>query len=364
MEWKTTPDKQTILIAQTGDDEVPGFTLSLFEAGTKQMEMLWSESEQYLLAYALAPNGRSAAIITSATSPRSREDQGIQDIISVINREDRQITPLTNCPNARPEANFTYINRCQTIVSTPDNQSWLWRDIEGVWQGNLEQTPRLLLAHDYFDNDPPRIYHPTDDWSPNGRYQLLLARRFKGRTRWVFDINTQQIMEVPNSIVGLDRLSYWQWTQDNHLFGVRQPNRRDDEADHIAELWRVADGQLLLDASLALFPSPVAEPAPLTDGRFALLINSDQPDKPEARNLYLLTDLQQPLQTVVSLPPLDDRYGTYGQSIQWLPDNSGALYRLPTRETDRTFYIPAEGAVLYEVTALLGPDIADFLWLP
>lgn len=367
--WRATPDRHMVLIAQTAGENKPGFTLSLFTADTRQVRELWSEPDHYLLAYALATNGRDAALITRSTPLDTPEDP---EVIQVIDGETGQITTLADCPYTRPFENDTdnvYIDHCHSLVAVPDGQTWLWRDSEGVWQGELAQPPRLLVPHEYFDNDPPRIYTPTDDWSPDGRYQLLLARRFEGRNRWVLDMITGQNMEVPNSYIELGQLvSYWQWTADNQLFTVRPPRYEEGETDNFAELWHIAAGQLGPDAALML-PNleqiPPAAASQLPDGRFAFIINHTDPATAVTRQLYLITNFDQPPQPLVSLPPLREHWSyTHDQSLTWAPDNSGVLYILPSAKSHQPFYIAADGSILYDLTDLLGINLTDLIWLP
>ncbi len=363
--WRTTPDGQSVLIAQTPDNDQPGFTLFLFQATTRLLQELWSESDTYLFAYALAVDGRSVALITGTTS--SQTGEGVETV-QLINSESGQASKLTDCPNSRQLGNetnsFTYTLRCQSLVAAPDGRTWLWRDIEGVWQGGREQAPRLLVAHDFFEEDLPRIYSPTTDWSPDGRYQLLSAQRFEGSNRWVLDMTTGQTIAVPNSVTGLDKVAYWQWTPDNHLFTVRPPIYINGETDNVAELWQIAGNELVAAASLAL-PDlegvPPAAPSQLGDGRFAFILNHTA----AIGSLYLITSFEQPPQPLVNLPLLSGFWdSTHRQSLTWTPDARGVLYSLPTADTRQLFYIPDDNSTLYDLTPLLGSNITSLLWLP
>jgi hypothetical protein len=50
--WQISSDGQTFLIVQTPSDGRSGFTLSLFDTNTRQLHPFWSESENYLVAFA------------------------------------------------------------------------------------------------------------------------------------------------------------------------------------------------------------------------------------------------------------------------------------------------------------------------
>lgn len=361
--WRMTPDQQTILLAQAHVDSSPGFMLYLFDTNSRELRELWSETDTYLFAYALATDGRSAAIITSTTS---HDEEGGQETIKVIDSELRQAATLTTCPNRRQKSyenrEIDYTLRCTELAAVPHSDTWLWRDIEGVWQGGLNSAPRLLAAHDFFeDSDPALIYSPTHDWSPNGRYQLLSARRFEGGNHWLLDIDTGQATVIENSNFGINPGVIWQWTQDNRLLAVPPPN---GGVDILLELWRIEDGQLVQDVSLTL-PNPnavqIATPSQLPDGRFALIINGAGPN---LGTITLIPNFNTPPQLLTTLMPLEHWGYGYDQSLTWTPDTAGAVYLYPDSQGRRPFYLPADGTILYELTELLGNQITELVWLP
>lgn len=367
--WQVTPDRQSVLIAQTQSNGGPGFTLSLFNAETRQIEERWAETEHYLFAYALAVDGRSLAYITSTTS--SQAGQGVE-VIQLIGDGQDKPSKLADCPNSHSfgsgDNSFIYTTRCQNLVAGADGRTWLWRDIEGVWQGSLEQSPRLLVAHEYDENDPPRIYSATTDWSPDGRYQLLSAHRSEGSNRWVLDMTSGQLIEVPNSTTGLQDVAYWQWIEDNRLFTVRPPVTINGETDNVAELWRIAGAELVLDASLMLPDSagiPPTAPVQVSDGRLAFIHNESNDANVTVPMLYLITEFDQSTQPLIQLPPLRGHWSlAHNQSLTWAPDNSGVLYISPTAQMRQPFYIPVDDPMLYDLSQVWGNQITDLMWLP
>jgi hypothetical protein len=207
----------------------------VFVALSRQVRDLWWVGERFLFGFALAVDGRSAGFLSSTGSLAA--DETVEEI-HVIDNETREARKLADCPNSRlikhGTTSFIYKSRCYRLVAGLDGQTWLWSDIEGVWQGALDQPARFLLAHDYFDNDPPRTYDPTDDWSPDGRYQLLLSRRGEGTNRWVLDMDSGQTIELPLYANSFNRYGQWQWTPDNHLLALREPLFEGEE-DNFAE---------------------------------------------------------------------------------------------------------------------------------
>ena len=360
---KVTPNGQAALVAQSVSDDKPGFTLFLFDTGTRQLRELWSEADLYLFSHALADNGRSAAFVTSTTSFSVWRTNSSPAEIKVIDGETGQITPLAVCPNTREPGSYVHSSSCLSLISAPNSQTWLWADIEGVWQGGIEQPAQLLVPHDYFEDALPRTYSPTTDWSPNSRYQLLLSQSFESQHRWLLDMNNGQTLFVPNSGIDFGASPHWQWTQGNRLLALRPQTSE----GNVLELWRIEGEQLVQDASLSLpehDSTPPTTAVQLPDGRFALIINSTDPSNPATRNLYLIPSFDQPAQALVSLPPLEQWWDAYGQSLSWTPDASGVLYSYPIAETTRPIFIPADGSALYDLTNLLGTDITNPVWLP
>lgn len=365
--WRSTADDQTILIAQTPINEAePGFRLFLFEAASRQVREVWADSEAYLLALAMAVGGSSAAFITS-TAPLQAEE-GVKTV-QLLDLQTGQRTKLADCPISRLVANgttaFTFTTACNHLVAVPDGQTWLWSDVEGVWQGGLQQTSRLLVPHEFFDGDPPQLYVPTDEWSPNGRYQRLSGHRGEGSHPWLLDMLTGQTVELPNYTPGLDYWADWLWTQDNRLLAIRQPIEEGEETN-FAELWHIEEDLLVYEKSVTL-PTyawhPVQAFMQLADGRFAFVLNHNDPTQAASRSLYLMNSLDQSAQPWLSLPPLAGHPGK--QSLIWTPDLSGVLYTLPLNNDGlRPLFSFADDSTLYDLTELLGSDSMEFIWLP
>lgn len=370
--WQATPDKQTVLIVQQSTHDAPGFSLLLFDTNSRQLSELWSESDHYLAGYAISGDGQTVAFINSIPT---LEDASIQEI-KVINIAWEQPVKLADCPNRRQnntgQREVDYVVSCTEVVAVPDSETWLWRDIVGLWQGGLNTQPRLLVENNFFnDNDPPLFYEPTNDWSSDGRFQMIIGRRGEGFYLHVLDIANNQLIEVPNSASGIERVVRWQWAPNNQLVTLQSPDENGKGA-YTAELWHIEAGQFVQDASL-IIPAPThAIPVALTslaDGRFAFIINHADASDAANRNIYQISSFDQPPQAIVSLPPIYT--GENGQSLAWAPNNNGILYVQfiswdpeSSQNIFRPFYIPADGSMLYDLSEILGNHVANFIWLP
>jgi hypothetical protein len=251
------------------------------------------------------------------------------------------------------------------MTAAPDGQSWLWYDVEGLWHGGLEQPPRMLWAHEFFEEDWPRVFRPTSDWSPDGRYHLLWGQQGQVGRYYVFDTVMGSMVETPDYV---DEVFRWLWLGDGRLVVMRHPVNP-GEVGNFVEVWRVEGSELVQDAVLSLPDTGLTSAAGLTelgDGRLAYVHNHNNPSEAETRNIYLITSFDRPPEPWVSLPPLDN--SSAGQSLTWLPNEQGVVYHRFSEVRDREFfYIPADGSVLYDLTDVLGMvanEPARLFWLP
>ena len=369
-DWRVSGDGQTVLVATTAVDEnAPGFTLWLFDVESREISELWSEADAYLSGFSLAADGRTAAFITGMVSAW---EGGGAETVKVIERERGAIMVLSDCSNTisldRGGGLFDYTNHCESVVAAPDGRSWLWNDIVGVWQGEVGQSPQMLVAHEFPADEWPRIYRPTEEWSPDGRYQLLRGRYFEGGSseRFVLDMTTGSTVQLPVYDEILDRFVEWLWTADGRLTVLRQPTFEVEE-DNFAELWRVEGDELVLDASLVLPAVENSQPmgwSDLGDGRLAFVINHSDYSDAATRNLYLIDSFDSPPRPLVSLPPWPSPLFFLERSLTWQPDAVGVIYIMIENGRTRSFYIPADGSILYDLSDILGRDVDWLHWLP
>ncbi len=353
------------LIPGVHPDDLPGFTFYVFDGATSQLEEVWSEPDRFLMAYALSTDGRTIGMVSAGEVSGDDEKKYVIDLIDI---ELREKTPMVSCPNTRPIDHFVYRKPCW-IAAVPNSQNWMWSDIDGVQIGGVDQPARLLVPHVFDGKALPLAFYPTPDWSPDGRYQLLLASRYEGSTRWILDTITGQVIEVPDSVEGTGLMTFWQWTWDNRLVTIK--STADESSDspsakfNLAEWWRVVDGELLREEVVELPRPKNINPVGLTqpaDGQISFIINNNDPADPDLRNIYLLDSANLEVQTVASIPPY---WGLkFQQTLQWTPDTSGILFLVIDWKNSQIFYIPADGGVLYDISEFLGENITQAVWLP
>jgi hypothetical protein len=348
--------RQTILVARDLPVEPPAAELFLIEPSAGISRTLLSPISG-LLDFALSPDGQVVAYTTGEVGATSGS-------VHLLAMDGRQQT-VVSCQliYAQDHGDFVHTSHvgCGTLRWSPDSQTVLWSDVAGVWEGGWRTEPRLLIANEWFADDAPRIYVPTQDWSLDGRYQLVIAHRGKGYSRRVYDRQTGTLIEVPHSITGLGETAYWRWTQDNRLFTVRPPAYFDDETENIAEIWHVEADELLLDESLVILSKEVGQPQrpiQLADGRFAFAFVSNDPLNPEWRGLYIISAMSEPPFKMNGLPPSR----LFDHQLTWLPDGSAAIYH--NLATNQILYVAMDGSPLIDVTAAFGPEVTGVTWLP
>ncbi len=354
LQYSLDAEGKTILVARELTADPATAELVLIERATGQSRVLLGPITG-LADFALSPDGQSVVYTVQD------EDQPTGSVHFLTS--DGATQTIATCQwlyiKDHPDWVYTYDTGCGDISWAPDNQTFLWNDIDGVWAGGLQTPPRLLIANEWFDDDPPRTYYPTQDWSPNGRYLLIQARRGGGITLRILDTNTEAVIEVPYFLSTIDPEAYWLWTQDNRLF-VMRPHRRDETPDNFAEIWRVAETELIQEDALAIprLASEVpAPPAQLDDSRFAFVLTDINQDSGQARGLYFLDDLDTSPQKVNSLPPARFIY-----SLVWLPDGQAAIYHY--FEGNQILFVPTDGSPLIDLTEVMGKEMSNLAWLP
>lgn len=348
--------RQAILAVRDLSTEPAAAELILIEPTTGQIRVLLSPVAG-LLDFALSPDGQSVAYTLQD------EERPTGTVYLLASDGSQQTIAICQRIYTKDYGDWVYTADvgCGAISWSPDGQTALWRDVDGVWEGGWQTAPRLLIANEWFEDDPPRIYAPTQDWSPDGRYLLINARRGKGITLRVFDTETAALLELPHSLTALDNRAYWLWTQDNRLFTVRPPDGVDEGTEIFVEIWRVAETELVREDALAIsrlaYEIPVA-PAQLNDGRFAFALTDSSQQNGQMRGLYLLNNLDTPPQQVNALPPS----GWGHPHLVWLPDGTAAIHYDP--ESEQIFFVPTDGSPLTDLTSVMGQEVSNLTWLP
>lgn len=368
LEYEVATGGESVLILRSGANSA-AWELALIDLNNGQ-EQLLASGRQELADFALAPDAIRLAYIIGQREPQTAELRPAETIFVLDSALSSTASVAGVCDTIIDigERRLRYYLPCGPLVWAPDSQSILWGDGTGVWRSAPDGDPLLLTPNEIFEDDAPRLFKPTDAWSPNGRHLLLAAHRGEGSELVVYDTETQQVVEVPHSVSGLGEVAHWMWTAEGSLFTVRHREWLSDETDPAAELWQLAGQSLTLGAATALpggeegYP---AAPAQFADGRFGFALNGNVP--PQDHGLYLLPSLAQPAQMVARLPQVEDSLTLYGQSVFWAPDGSGAIVVQIDPGTEAILYVlyvsAAEGA-LYEVRPALGQNPHSFHWLP
>jgi hypothetical protein len=129
-------------------------------------------------------------------------------------------------------------------------------------------------------------------------------------------------------------------------------------------LWRIFldEGRISREESLSLSNQQVGGlgARPLQDGRFAYALMGDGTQT--SSGTYWLTSLSEQPQRVNAMP--DNQPGTefpwvgFDADVFWAGDGSGAIIRW----RDETYYAPANGNFLYNVTFALGRGVSKYVW--
>ena len=247
---------------------------------------------------------------------------------------------------------------CLGVKWTRDSQNMLWSDAQGIWLRHLNATePRLILPVTEAVDDNFIPLYQLRDWSLNGRYLLLSVVKFERRETAVLDLVTNQLIPVPGTTVSEDTgYRDVDWMQDDRLFVFRSEDEQ-GQGDPVLQLWRLTDGQLILEETTSLSLPPhdwLQDGIHFITGRFAFTLLADDPI---VRGLYLMASSNEPPQKVNDLPYL-------AGETTWLYDNIGAIFAVPGRDDAFMFLGVEPEEAMYEIRPFIGNRASHFYWLP
>jgi hypothetical protein len=370
LDYDVASDGEKVLILQSLGSTRNALELVLINMDSGQEQLLVTVQGE-LVDFALSPDSRRVAYVIGEDDPQGSEVRPAEPIYVLEAASDTAPVIVATCDTAINigDRRFHYYLPCGPLVWTPDSQSILWGDGAGVWQTTPSNSPVILVHNELYEDDPPRLFRPTIDWSPDGRYQLLVASRAEGSNRHVYDTETQQLIEVPNSTSGLGDFTHWIWADDKRLFTVRGPEPSDGEIDAVAEKWQISAQTLALETSIFLPGSGVAvpaAPAQFQNGQFGFVLNGHELPA-EAYGLYILGSFREKARLVNTFPQLPGISPPHGQNIVWAPDGSGAIVSQVDPGTGAALFIlyaSADDGKLYELQPALGQHPHSFDWLP
>lgn len=353
-------DGRAILVTLQTLTEPPTFELILIDRATRQTQPILTGLPASF-SYALAPDGQQLAYVTTPPETQVTKETPRQIYLTSLGGTP---TYLADCQTVQSEPNSNAIpdsiSFCSGLVWTPDGQYLWWRDVEGIRQTNLAGESQLLIAHQYYPNDWPLLYSPSSQSSADGRYQFIIAERSQASTYLIFDRQTLQTMELPESFVALRYENYWSWTSDNRLATVRYAS---DEGTPVlvGQLWRISQQELILDQSLSLGPTsiPFSGFAYLSDGRFTYIVSHRDQEAYQSRGLFIISADGTTVQKVNGLPPLKA-----SPFATWAPDGQGVILQTGD-EPMRILYALTDNATIYDLSLTINPATASsFHWLP
>jgi hypothetical protein len=256
--------------------------------------------------------------------------------------------------------------QCKGALWTPLTRQLVWSDAGGIWQVDPAlgpgQTPKRLL-------EPPlQILNPGGQnvtgvytlgtFSPSGRYMLLSRGAMPEGIPAVFDTLTGRVADVPGTFLYTDPGSSVVWLADDTLAVGRAGSAAGERP--VIEIWSVipSDSLLLEQSRSFVGTSPAQAPFLLTrlrDGgvRFAML-DFSTPDYTPGNAIYLFNPGSQDLTQLNALPFL------LAKQAIWTPDGSGVLLLTAYK----AYYLPANGARIYDMDEFLGITACCFAWIP
>lgn len=254
---------------------------------------------------------------------------------------------------------------CTGLAWHPDNNLLAFADRAALWLFNLAASapevllPNVVVEPGQGDVSQNALYAPID-WARNGRYLMLWQEGREGGSRVVLDVPTRQLADVPNTFTSAEPFPVQtMWLPDDRLYVLRSLSL-EGALTPTAELWRIQPENGVVSreewATLSDQPLGAGGQQYLEDGRFAYVLFA--PEANPAAGTYILKGMAETPQRVNAVPPVTFAPG--GQHALWAADGSGAI----VVSGERVYYAPTEGEALFEVTAVLGSNPAQFQWQP
>ena len=294
-QYSVSADGQTasvhILTRQLKDKNIPSNpNILLNEIGLLDLQ---THEYRYLVQFGdrlawstISPNGQWVAYVLDLRENKMAREPIVVEAINTKNPEQR--LHLGNC-----------LEWCK-VVWSPDGQRAVWSDVQGIWMAQIDDLPAQLLRPDMsipVSDGRMGVYQPMV-WTSNSKFLLASTTTIEDGMpiiRWhVVNIQTGQVMLIPNAFPPPFENARLSWMQDNRLFVVRYSDK-ETQKPSIGEVWRI-DGSdknqsLQLDYSFVISDAfdtyPIA-PTQLNDGRLALVLVSKDNTHSAASGLYII----------------------------------------------------------------------------
>ena len=309
-----------------------------------------------LIDMSLSPDGRSLLYIASDAD--NLFWSGTVYLLDLVG--DDEPTAVGPCADmATVIADLTVRRACLGVLWTRDSQNMLWSDANGIWLRHVAATEATLIlpATTMSEEAFLPLYH-LREWSLNGRYLMLsVTTQLQQTETAVLDLVTNELLTIPGTLVS-EGTGYVEvdWMQDGRLFVIREQDEQEQVAPSL-QLWRLNDGQLILEETTALKLPPhtrLQDAVHFITGRFAFTLVGDDP---LVSGLYLMASSNEQPQRVNGLPYIAGK-------TTWLYDNAGAIMAMPGRD-DAVVFLGVEPGrgIVYEIRPFLGHHTSQFAWL-
>ncbi len=309
-----------------------------------------------LIDMSLSPDGRSLLYIASDADNLFWSGT-VYQLDLVGDDEPMAVGPCTDMATVIVEPPVR--RACLGVLWTRDSQNMLWSDANGIWLRHVAATEATLIlpATAMSEEDFLPLYH-LREWSLNGRYLMLsVTTQLQQAETAVLDLATNKLLTIPETLVSEDK-GYVEvdWMQDGRLFVIREQDEQGQVAPSM-QLWRLNDGQLILEETTALTLPPhtwLQDAVHFITGRYAFTLIGDDP---LLSGLYLMASSNEQPQRVNGLPYI-------AGETTWLYDNAGAIMTMPGRDDSVVFLGVEPGrGIVYEIRPFLGHHTSQFAWL-
>jgi len=268
---------------------------------------------------------------------------------------------------------------CQELVWSPDSQTLLWNDAQGLWSTAINlglhkqvHPGRIQVSDPAGKSTDINVTLSALSWSPAGRYLLVRVTPNASDVKWyaVIDTPTGRLVQVPETYEHLIPIASVAWMNDGNLL-VALASKPEQDIKPVVQVWRIISTredlfvhektfQFQTDSELGLetnnkFDKPIAclnWPSHNSDNLLMLAIHStDEKALPRLVSL----DIVEGVFTQVSEIPIQI------SQILWSPDGNGALVLGSEKQL---LFISFSGSPSLATNPKFGKDAHGFIWLP
>lgn len=369
-DYQVSPNGQTVIVSRviTVEPRIQEFILidlTTFESRTLiPPSRIWNPS--------FSPDGRQIAYLNGDREEIStNEGAEIYDVMvkNIFEEDPPQI--INNCVDKEFEGDRLSVWVCQhiQIVWSPDGRSLQWSDKRGVVSHNLDTGQiETIKTHENMGLSGPaqlssKTYLPKD-WSPSGLFLRLDASGYEYFEEFIYDLDSRQLFEIPNSYGGLGPEKYTIWLSDDRIFQAR-PLSYPYETHADILRFDTTIGDWVLESSYIFstrddnYPTV---PTQFEDGSVGL-VTLDRQETSFIANFHLSKSLADGNLQFIQLPTVVETGGFV--DVYWSPHGNGAILVQQLGNVEYSVEYAAIGEeVVYELNFALGNNVTSIYWLP